>query len=93
MSLHAGESHGAGIRKESEERGYPLLAIQHWLERDPTTVASMWKGNTVGPKQEALIRRFNPDALIEDGWADITSKATKPAKATKSTKSSKSSKT
>ena len=91
-TLHDGESHGAGIRKESEDRGYPLLAIQHWLHRDPTTVASMWKGNTVGPKQESLIRRFNPDAFIENGWADITTKATKATKSAKTTKSSKSSK-
>lgn len=71
-TLHNGESHGAGIRNESEEKGYPLLAIQHWLTREPTTVASMWKGQTVGPKQEALIKRFNPDAYVADGWADIT---------------------
>ncbi len=71
-TLHKGQSHGAGIRKESEERGYPLLAIQHWLDREPATVASMWRGETVGPKQEALIRRFNPDAYITEGWADIT---------------------
>jgi len=69
-TLKAGESHGSGIRNESEEKGYPLLAIQHWLTREPTTVASMWKGKTVGPKQESLIKRFNPDAIIEDGWAD-----------------------
>ncbi len=74
-TLHDGESHGSGIRNESEERGYPLLAIQHWLTRDPTTVASMWKGNTVGPLQEALIKRFNPEALVKEGWADITSKS------------------
>jgi len=72
-TLHEGESHGAGIRKESEERGYPLLAIQHWLERDPVTVAAMWKGETVGPKQEELIKRFNPGSFVIEGFADITS--------------------
>lgn len=71
-TLHDGAAHGSGIRNQSEEKGYPLLAIQHWLTRDPTTVASMWKGNTVGPKQEALIKRFNPDAVVGQGWADIT---------------------
>jgi hypothetical protein len=74
-TLHDGESHGAGVRLEAEEKGYPLLAIQHWLTRDPTTVASMWKGNTVGPMQEALIKRFNAEALVREGWADITSKS------------------
>jgi hypothetical protein len=71
-TLHNNEAHGAGIRLEAEDKGYPLLAIQHWLTREPTTVASMWKGNTVGPKQESLIRRFNPNAYIVDGYADIT---------------------
>jgi hypothetical protein len=71
-TLRSGESHGAGIKLEAEDRGYPLLAIQHWLTREPTTVASMWKGNTVGPKQESLIKRFNPGAFISNGYADIT---------------------
>jgi hypothetical protein len=34
----------------------------------------MWKGPTVGPLQEALIKRFNPDAYVVDGYADITRK-------------------
>jgi len=71
-TLHNNEAHGAGLVLEAEDKGYPLLAIQHWLTRDPTTIASMWKGNTVGPKQESLIRRFNPDAYIVEGYADIT---------------------
>jgi hypothetical protein len=71
-TLRNSETHGAGLRLEAEDKGYPLLAIQHWLTRDPTTIASMWKGNTVGPKQESLIRRFNPDAYIVQGYADIT---------------------
>jgi hypothetical protein len=71
-TLHNNEAHGSGLRLEAEDKGYPLLAIQHWLTREPTTVASMWKGNTVGPKQEALIKRFNPNAYIVEGYADIT---------------------
>ena len=70
--LHNGESHGASTRLEAEERGFPLIAFQHWLTREPTTIASMWKGPTVGPKQENLIKRFNPDAHVESGYADIT---------------------
>jgi hypothetical protein len=73
-TLRNGQSHGAGQRLEAEEKGYPLIAIQHWLTREPTTIASMWKGNTVGPKQENLIRRFNPESYIIDGYADITRK-------------------
>lgn len=71
-TLRNGESHGAGLVLEAEDKGYPLLAIQHWLTREPSTIASMWKGNTVGPMQDALIRRFNPNAFIKDGYADIT---------------------
>jgi hypothetical protein len=70
--LHNGERHGSGLRLEAETRGFPLIAFQHWLTREPTTIASMWKGPTVGPKQDALIKKFTPDAFIKDGWADIT---------------------
>ena len=73
--LHNGESHGAGTRSVAEKIGYPLIAFQHWLSREPTTIAAMWKGNTVGPLQEALIKRFNPDAYVVDGYADITRKS------------------
>lgn len=72
--LKAGESHGAGQRMAAEKIGFPLIAFQHWLEKEPTTIAAMWKGPTVGPLQEALIKRFNPDAYIVDGYADITRK-------------------
>jgi len=60
------------MRVEAEKVGYPLFAFQHWLTREPTTVAAMWKGETVGPLQEKLIKRFNPDAYVVDGYADIT---------------------
>jgi hypothetical protein len=70
--LRDGESHGTGTRNAAHTLGYPLIAFQHWLTRDPTTVASMWKGTTVGPMHEALIRRFNPNAYVVDGYADIT---------------------
>ena len=70
--LKNNESHGVGMRLEADKLGHQLIAFQHWLTREPTTIASMWKGKTVGPKHEALIRRFNPDAYIIDGYADIT---------------------
>jgi hypothetical protein len=73
-ALRDGQAHGAGFRLESETTGYPLVAIQHWKTREPCTVAAMWKGSTVGPMHEALIRRFNPDCYIVDGYADITRK-------------------
>lgn len=72
--LHDGESHGAGVKLEAETIGFPLIAFQHWQTQDPTTIASMWKGPTVGPLQEALIKRFHPSAYVVDGYADITRK-------------------
>lgn len=72
--LYNGQSHGSGMKLEAEVRGFPLLAIQHWLTREPTTIASMWKGPTAGPIHEALIRRYNPDAYVIEGYADITRK-------------------
>lgn len=71
-----GQKHGAGVRLEADTKGFPLLAIQHWKTREPTTVASMWKGKTVGPMHDKLIRRFNPDCYVVDGYADITRKMT-----------------
>lgn len=69
------QSHGAGFRLEGEEVGFPLFAIQHWKAGTPTTVASAWKGKTVGVMQENLIRRFHPNALVVNGYADITKPA------------------
>lgn len=73
-TLHSGESHGASLKLEAEASGFPVFAVQHWLTREPTTIASMWKGPTAGPKHEALIRRFNPDAYVVENYADITRK-------------------
>ena len=75
-ALTEGRSHGAGVRLEAEATGFPLIAIQYWTTRDPITIAAMWKGKTVGPMQENLIRRFHPDAYVIDGYADITRKMT-----------------
>lgn len=73
--LTNGEAHGAGQRMSAKDIGFPLVAFQHWLTREPTTIASMWKGPTVGPLQEALIKRFTPDAYVVDGYADTTRKS------------------
>jgi hypothetical protein len=70
--LRKDEVHGSGLKLEAEVRGFPLLAIQHWQTRDPTTIASMWKGPTAGPLHNALIRRYNPTAYIKDNYADTT---------------------
>ncbi len=70
--LRKNQSHGVGFRLEGEKLGFVLLAVQHWKVGQPTTVASAWKGKTVGVLQENLIRRFHPNALVVDGYADIT---------------------
>jgi hypothetical protein len=71
--LYNGQSHGAGMRLEAADIGFPLFAVQHWKKNlTPTTVAAQWKGKTVGPLQEELIRRFHPNALVLDGYADVT---------------------
>jgi hypothetical protein len=72
--LRKGEAHGTGMKLEAEVKGFPLLAVQHWHTRYPSTIASMWKGYTAGPLHEAIIRRFTPDAYIVDGYADVTRK-------------------
>jgi hypothetical protein len=73
--LRLNESHGSGMKLEAERKGFPLLAIQHWLTREPTTIASMWKGYTVGPLHQGLITRYNPGCLIDGNYADITKNA------------------
>lgn len=70
--LKNGMSHGVGMRVIGFEKGFPLLAFQHWKKDNPSTVAAAWKGKTVGPKHEKLIERFYPNSLILDGYADIT---------------------
>jgi hypothetical protein len=70
--LYNGQSHGAGERLEDASKGFPLFAFQHWKKGIPTTVASAWKGRTSGPLHDALIKRFHPNALVLDGYADIT---------------------
>jgi len=71
--LKNGQSHGTGIREKANIIGYPLISIQRWHPKVlPTTVSVQWKGNTVGPIHEQLIKRFHPDAYIIDGYADVT---------------------
>ena len=75
-TLRQGETHGAGRNfKEGSglDKGFGLLAFQKWKEGlTPTTVAARWKGATVGAKQEALIRKYTPEAVVRNGYADTT---------------------
>jgi hypothetical protein len=76
-TLLQGESHGAGINFKEQENGMPtgfsLLAFQKWKDGlKVTTVASRWKGKTVGGKQEKLIKKLVPTAIVREGYADTT---------------------
>jgi hypothetical protein len=77
-TLVTGETHGAGVNFKGVARdvvngGFGLLAFQKWKDGlTPTTVAARWKGPTVGPMQEDLIRRLTPGATVMDGYADTT---------------------
>lgn len=73
--LKQGESHGVGrnFKEVEDHTGFGLLAFQKWKDGlTPTTVAARWKGPTVGPKQEQLIRKLTPGAIVRDGYADTT---------------------
>ena len=75
-TLVTGETHGAGVNFKGRDvvnGGFGLLAFQKWKDGlTPTTVAARWKGPTVGPMQEDLIRRLTPGATVMDGYADTT---------------------
>jgi len=71
-----GQSHGGSIRERAQHSGFMLFSAQMWDEGlEISTIGARWKGHTAGPKHEALIRRFNPDCLIQPGYADVTQKA------------------
>lgn len=68
-----GMAHGPSSFSNSSPSGFALFSAQKWDEGlEISTIGARWKGPTVGPKHEALIRRFNPNCLIRDGYADVT---------------------
>jgi hypothetical protein len=70
-----GEPHGSGIKYLAQLDGFALISIQKWApELEMSSISTRWKGKTVGPKHEALIRQFNPDCVIYPGYADVTTK-------------------
>jgi hypothetical protein len=71
-----GQAHGNDFKHRASYNGLILMSAQKWDEGiEMSTIGARWKGNTAGPKHEALIRRFNPDCLIYPGYADVTQKA------------------
>lgn len=50
-----------------------IITYERWDPRVPvTTLAATWKGETVGPLQEKLIKRLYPNAEVREGYADVT---------------------
>jgi hypothetical protein len=67
-----GQKHG-GRNFGSSPRGYAMLTFQIWpVGMRPTSAAYHWKGETAGPKQDALIKAVNPSAISIPGYADVT---------------------
>jgi hypothetical protein len=72
----AGQAHGVGFKERAKHSGFILYSAQKWDDGlEPSTIGARWKGHTAGPKHEALIKRFNPKALIYPGYADVTKEA------------------
>lgn len=70
-----GQEHGESFKKRGESHGFMIMSFQRWADGlEITTIGSRWKGHTVGKKHEALIKRFNPQALVYPGYADVTKK-------------------
>lgn len=70
--LHSGEVHG-GRPLGFSPKGYAMLTFQHWPEGvEVSSAAVLWKGNTAGPKQDAIIARYLPNVMVANGFADVT---------------------
>lgn len=70
-----GQSHGKSFKERAGGDGFMLLSFQKWKDGlEVTTIGSRWKGYTAGPKHESLICKFNPNALIVNGYADTSLK-------------------
>ena len=69
---HGGKDFRSFVPEAAPERKL-LLTFERWPENSkPSTLAAVWKGATVGPLQEALVKRFFPSAYVVPGYADIT---------------------
>jgi quercetin dioxygenase-like cupin family protein len=75
--LKSGEYHGGGKRNLADNLdGFLMFAIQKWPPGvEITSAAINWRGQTAGPKQEALIKQHHPKSLVLSGYADITAPA------------------
>ena len=71
VPLAPGEYHGG--TNPPIGRGFALYSFEKWLGDTPITSAAIqWKGPTSGKTHDALINKYYPESLTEDGVADIT---------------------
>lgn len=69
--LKSGLYHGG--ENTTVTSGFVLIAIQKWVKDiEVSSAAINWKGNTAGPKQDALIKRHKPNAFTRTGYADVS---------------------
>lgn len=72
VKLANGNYHGGDVNAETGN-GFAILAFQKWDNAEEMTSAAVqWKGAIQGEYQANLIRSHYPDALITEGYADIT---------------------
>jgi hypothetical protein len=68
-----GAYHGGDVQTDTGN-GYVILAFQRWdNSEEMTSAAIQWKGQLQGEYQKELIKSHFPNALIREGYADITS--------------------
>jgi hypothetical protein len=71
--LESGMAHGENAKFSGGKGGTVMLAFERWPEGvTPGAICSVWKGKTLGPLHEGVIRSYFPAAYIKDGYADIT---------------------
>lgn len=63
------ETHG---NFEDRQEGL-LITYERWRpDLEITSLAVMWKGASVGPVQEELVKKTYPGAIVEPGWIDCS---------------------
>lgn len=60
-----------GVKDERKDR--LMLTFEKWPKNvKPSTLAAAWKGYTIGPLHEQVIKKFFPNAYLKNGYVDIT---------------------
>lgn len=71
-NLPPGHYHG-GDSVTAAFDGKVILAFQRWENpKEMTSAAIQWKGQLQGNHQVKLIKNYYPNALVQEGYADIT---------------------